>query len=145
MPGWMNMLLLWTGFAFLPVMGALCIMLLIKMWTNQIDLSTILAEANGDASISRFQLLVFSLVVAVGLFLQILKNMALPEIPHSILILLGISASTYATGKGISFTRPEGVTKPTAPIPAKQGIVTAPPEPKIVPNGQTGSPGSSTN
>lgn len=145
MPDWMNTLLLWTGFAFLPVMGALCIMLLIKMWTNQIDLSTILDEANGDASISRFQLLVFSLVVAVGLFLQILKNMTLPEIPNSILVLLGISASTYAAGKGISFSRLEGVTKPTSPSPAKQGIDTPPSEPKIGPNGQTDSHGSSTD
>jgi len=112
-PAWMNTLLLWMAFGFLLIMGALCIMLLIKMWTNQIDLSTLLDEANGDASMSRFQLLVFSLVVAVGVFLFILKNMTLPDIPQSILTLLGISASTYAAGKGISFSRPEGVTKPS--------------------------------
>src|SRR5258708_20027242 len=111
LPAWMNTLLLWIGFGFLLIMGALCIMLLLKMWTNQIDLSTLLDEANGDASISRFQLLIFSLVVAVGLFLFILKNMSLPEIPASILTLLGISASTYAAGKGISFSRVEGGTK----------------------------------
>lgn len=111
---WMDTLLSWIGFGFLLIMGALCIMLLLKMWTNQIDLSTVLDEANGDASMSRFQLLVFSLVVAVGVFLFILENKALPDIPQSILVLIGISASTYAAGKGISFTRAEGVTKPTS-------------------------------
>jgi hypothetical protein len=94
-------------------------MLLIKTWTNQIDLSSLLDEANGDASMSRFQLLVFSLVVAVGVFLFILKNLTLPDIPQSILTLLGISASTYAAGKGISFSRPEGVIKPSKNGPAQ--------------------------
>lgn len=82
------------------------------MWTNQINLSTLLMEANGDASMSRFQLLVFSLVVAVGIYLYMINNSELPKIDQSVLTLLGISASTYAAGKGISFSRPEGVTKP---------------------------------
>jgi|HubBroStandDraft_1064217.scaffolds.fasta_scaffold693415_1 hypothetical protein len=121
MPGWMATLLPFFAFGFLLIMGALCLILLIKIWTNQIDLSTILDEANGDASISRFQLLVFTLVVAVGVYLFILKNMILPDIPPSILTLLGISAGTYAVGKGISFTRPEGVTKPSTAGPAAPG------------------------
>jgi len=111
MSNWITTLLVWIGIAFVLIMGALCLMLLVKMWTNKIDLSALLDEANGDASMSRFQLLVFTLVVAVGIFLYILKNLALPDIPKSILTLLGISASTYAAGKGISFSRPEGVMK----------------------------------
>jgi hypothetical protein len=124
MPSWMGVLLLWIGFGFLLIMGALCVMLLSKMWTNQINLSTLLNEANGDASMSRFQLLVFTLVIAVGVFLFILKNMTLPDIPQSILTLLGISASAYAAGKGISFSRHEGVTKPFAnsQTSGKQGM-----------------------
>src|ERR1700756_3162209 len=88
-------LLLAMGFGFLLIMGLLCVMLLIKMWTNEINLSTILNEANGDASMSRFQLLIFTLVVAVGVFLHIIKVTELPEVPQSILTLLGISAGTY--------------------------------------------------
>ncbi len=109
---WMTWLLAAFGVAFLVFMGALCTLLLVKMWRNEIDLSTLLDEANGDASLSRFQLLVFTLVVAVGLFLSIVNKLAIPDIPNSILTLLGISASTYAVGKGISFSRSEGVTKP---------------------------------
>lgn len=95
--------------------------LLIKIWKNQINLSGVLEEANGDASMSRFQLLIFTLVFAVGFFLFILKNMNLPDVPSSVLILLGISASTYAAGKGIQFSRPEGV--------VKTGTDAAPPPP----------------
>jgi len=114
MKDFMNVLLMIFGFGFFTIMGLLCSMLLYKMWTNQINLSSLLKEANGDASMSRFQLLVFTLVVAIGVYLYMLKNLALPDVPPSILTLLGISASTYAAGKAISFSRPEGVTKPTA-------------------------------
>jgi hypothetical protein len=97
-------------------MGALCLMLLIKMWRNEINLCSLLEEANGQASMSRFQLLIFTLVVAVGVFLSILHTLTLPEIPSSILTLLGISASTYAVGKGITFSRPEGLMRHSAPV-----------------------------
>jgi hypothetical protein len=120
-PLWMSELMMWIGVAFLLIMGALCLILLIKIWKNEINLSTLLDEADGDASMSRFQLLVFTLVFAVGFFLYILKYMNLPDIPNSVLVLLGISASTYAAGKGIQFSRPEGV--------VKTGTDTAPPPP----------------
>ena len=114
-------LLVPIGIAFMVLMGLLCLMLLIKMWRNEINLSSLLEEANGQASMSRFQLLIFTLVIAVGLFLYILHTMTLPDIPNSILILLGISASTYAAGKGISFSRPEGIVRQPdtncAPLP----------------------------
>ena len=102
-------LLLPIGIAFMIIMGLLCLMLLIKMWRNEINLCSLLEEANGQASMSRFQLLIFTLVVAVGVFLSILHTLTLPDIPNSVLILLGISASTYAAGKGITFSRPEGL------------------------------------
>lgn len=116
-------LLLPIGIAFMIIMGLLCLMLLIKMWRNEINLCSLLEEANGQASMSRFQLLIFTLVVAVGVFLSILHTLTLPDIPNSVLILLGISASTYATGKAITFTRPEGLIRqrsnppPTPPPP----------------------------
>jgi hypothetical protein len=122
----MNVLLVVFGFGFFSLMGLLCTMLLFKMWTNQINLSTLLKEANGDASMSRFQLLIFSLVVAVGLYLFMLNHLTLPDVPQSILTLLGISASTYAVGKGISFSRPEGVTKPAPSSPVSNPVPTSP-------------------
>src|ERR1700761_2679733 len=110
---WMDGLLEAFGVAFLVFMGLLSTLLLWKMWTGHIKLDTILEEANGDASVSRFQFLLFSLIVAVGIFLFIVDQLRLPDIPPSILVLVGISASTYAVGKGISYSRPEGVIKPS--------------------------------
>jgi hypothetical protein len=123
----MAYLLVPIGIAFMVIMGLLCVMLLIKMWRNEINLCSMLEEANGQASMSRFQLLIFTLVVAVGLFLSILHTLTLPDIPNSILILLGISASTYAAGKGITFSRPEGlIRQPRADCPP------SPPPPSTV-------------
>ena len=128
-------LLVPIGIAFMVLMGLLCLMLLIKMWRNEINLSSLLEEANGQASMSRFQLLIFTLVIAVGLFLYILHTMTLPDIPNSILILLGISASTYAAGKGISFSRPEGILRQpgTDPVPP-------PPPPPALPTDDSQQP-----
>ena len=125
-PGTFNQLLAAMGFAFIVIMGLLCVMLLIKMWRNEINLCSLLEEANGQASMSRFQLLIFTLVVAVGVFLSILHTLTLPDIPNSVLILLGISASTYATGKAITFSRPEGLWR-------KPGTGSSPPPPPVSP------------
>lgn len=91
------------------------------IWTNKINLSALISETNGDASLSRFQLLIFTFVVAVSLFYLVEQRAnsktagiegTFPDIPTGVLTLLGISASTYAVGKGISYSRDEGVTTP---------------------------------
>ena len=80
-------------------------MVLIAMATNKIDLSGLLCEGSENkASMSRFQLLIFTFVIAFSLVLLILSNgpqLKFPEVPSGILLLLGISASTYAVSKGI--------------------------------------------
>ncbi len=63
---------------------------------------------------SRFQLLIFTFVIAVSFFLVVISNVkirqsgdksgnpaGLPEVPRGVLALLGISASSYAVGKAI--------------------------------------------
>lgn len=94
--------------------GLLALTILVLIWTGRIDLCHLISEANGSASMSRFQLLIFSFVVAISLFYLVEKNKdaKFPDIPTGVLTLLGISASTYAVGKGISFSRDEGVTSP---------------------------------
>jgi hypothetical protein len=123
---WIDYILIPIGIGFILIMGALCLLLLIKMWKNEISLCSVLEEANGQASMSRFQLLIFTLVIAVGVFLYILHNMALPDIPPSILTLLGISASTYAAGKGITYSRVEGLVRQPDPNCAPSSSVTSP-------------------
>jgi len=107
----MTNLLEWVVAGFIGLIASTIVWLI---WTEKIDLSQMLSEANGDASMSRFQLLIFTFVVAVSLFYLVekCKDCKFPEIPSGVLTLLGISASTYAVGKGISYSRDEGVTSP---------------------------------
>jgi hypothetical protein len=85
-----------------------------QIFDGTIDLSRLISEPNGDASISRFQFLVFTFVIALSLFLVIVSGKdgkpAFPEsIPGGILTLLGISGSSYAVGKAIQFSDPAGI------------------------------------
>jgi hypothetical protein len=93
-------------------LGLLAAKLLLMIWRDQINLTSLVSETNGDASMSRLQLLIFTFVVAVSFFYLVLKNNSFPLVSDGVLTLLGISASTYAVGKGISYSRDEGVTKP---------------------------------
>jgi len=82
-------------------------MVLAAIASGKIDISTLLEEkgsADGGASMSRFQLLIFTFVVAISLLVIVVSGTppAFPaNIPSGVLTLLGISASTYAVSKGI--------------------------------------------
>lgn len=98
----------WIALGFLAALGVAILWL---VYTGKIDLSRLISEPNGDASMARFQLLVFTFVIAASLFLIIAAPWppAFPEqVPNGILILLGISASSYLVSKGIQFSSPEG-------------------------------------
>lgn len=99
-------LALMTGWVLLVILAALAATIIYYLWTGKIDLRRLISEPNGDASMSRFQLLVFTLLVAFGLFLVMVSGDTpkFPEsIPSSVLTLLGISASSYVVSKGIQF------------------------------------------
>lgn len=98
------------GFVLCLIVGALGLTIIVWIWTGKIDLSALLSEANGQASMSRFQLLIFTFVIAISLFELVemrVNNNGFPDIPNGVLTLLGISASTYAVGKGISYSQPQ--------------------------------------
>ena len=107
-----EVLLLFCGYGVCLFFGWLCFVVLLKISRDEIDLSKLVSEANGDASMARFQLLVFTMIVAFSLFIMVVKNWSFPYISDGILTLLGISASTYAVSKGIQFSRPETLTRP---------------------------------
>lgn len=110
MPGWVSTLAAWVALGFLGLIG---LAILFYVFTGRIDLSGLISEPNGDASMSRFQLLVFTFVIAASLFLIIASTEPTPDfpkvIPNGILILLGISASSYLVSKGIQNSSPEGL------------------------------------
>src|SRR5713226_4212411 len=89
--------------AIFIILLELAIVLLIA--TGKIDLKHLLSEPTGDASMSRFQLLIFTFVIALSLFLVIVGDGTDPHfplvIPGGILALLGISGSSYLVSKGI--------------------------------------------
>jgi quinol-cytochrome oxidoreductase complex cytochrome b subunit len=71
--------------------------------SGKINISQLLTEKDGDgkASMSRFQLLIFTFVIGVSFFMVVVSNNKLPEVPNQVLTLLGISATTYGVSKGI--------------------------------------------
>src|ERR1700722_3935472 len=100
-------------------LGALALVLLFKIATDKIDLEWLVSEDNGHASISRFQLLIFSFVVAISLVKIVEEKKEFPKIDSSILTLLGISASTYAVGKSIQKAGQDN--EPVAPNSPRRG------------------------
>lgn len=94
------------GYVICLFLGALAATIIVWIWQGKIDLSALINEANGQASMSRFQLLVFTFVIAISLYEVVEKTTSFPDIPQGVLTLLGISASTYAVGKGISYSQP---------------------------------------
>jgi hypothetical protein len=128
----LQILTLVSGCLLCFLVGAFGLLILWKIYVGDIDLSRLISEPTGDASISRFQLLVFTFVIAFSLFLVIVASNppSLPVIPGTILTLLGISGSSYLVSKGIQFSDPAGV------IDRSTGVVISPVK-TIVRYGQT--------
>lgn len=100
----------WVVLGFLALLG---LVLIYYIYTEKINLTRLISEPTGDASMSRFQFLIFTFVIAASLFLIIASAKPTPqfptEIPQGVLILLGISSSSYLVSKGIQFSSDEGV------------------------------------
>jgi len=88
--------------ALILIIVAFALIVLIKIYTNQINLGSLLSESGTTkASMSRFQFLIFTFVIA-GLYLTLsLESGTLVEVPNGALLLLGISAGGYVIGKGV--------------------------------------------
>jgi hypothetical protein len=99
----------WVVLGFIALLGATVIGLI---WKGKIKLDRLISESNGDASMSRFQLLVFTFVIA-GSFFLITASKAAPAfpdpIPQGVLLLLGISSSSYLVSKGIQMGSDAGM------------------------------------
>lgn len=125
----LNKLKIATGFTLLALIFLFGFAVLVYIANGSIDLSDLLSETGSakGASMSRFQLLIFTLVIALSLFLVVVSTMSFPSsIPPEILTLLGISASTYAVSKGIqvSANQPTSGTPGSGAAPAKDASET---------------------
>ncbi len=95
-----------AGWTVLILIGALGLIVLLKLYNGTIDLSHLISEQDGQASLSRFQFLVFTFVIAMGLLLMILAKLKMgqigfPDINSGVWGLLGISGGSYVISKGI--------------------------------------------
>ena len=92
------------AYAMLVLLFLFAFFVIAALASGNIDISSLLAETDGKvskASISRFQLLIFTFVTGISFFLVVLCNGKLPEVPEQVLTLLGISATMYGVSKGI--------------------------------------------
>lgn len=96
-----KMVMEWIVVLFIGLVGLIT---LYRMASGKIDLQYLISEENTHASMSRFQLLIFTFIISVSLFLIIISNTPLDfpkNIPGAILSLLGISGGSYVAAKGI--------------------------------------------
>ncbi|MET0790731.1 MAG: hypothetical protein ABW061_04360, partial [Polyangiaceae bacterium] len=66
------------------------------------------SDGTGQASLSRFQFLIFTFVIAVGVLYLTVKGEAFPQLDQGILVLLGISGASYVVGKSLDNQTPTG-------------------------------------
>ena len=120
-----------TVFAYVLALGFLALFAIVvfKIYTDKIDLGSVIQEKDGSgkSSISRFQLLVFTLVIA-GLYVILsIENGQLIDVPNGALLLLGISAGSFVMSKSIG-GKPADPPPPPPPIT----VVQMPPPPPPV-------------
>jgi len=116
-----------SGYVTLILVGAYGFAVVAKIWNGEIDLAKLLSEPNGDASLSRFQFLIFTFVIAMSLFLVVVgaeKPSFPPVIPATVLALLGISGSSYLVSKSIQFSDPGGIYAADQAVTITPGKVT---------------------
>lgn len=114
----------WLAASFSAAVLLLFLVIIYKIFRNQIKLDGLLLETDGGkASLSRFQWLVFLLVIA-GLYAVLcVQANAFIEIPGSALGLLGISTGGFLVSKNLSNSAPTTEPQPQpnpgpAPAPA---------------------------
>ena len=110
------------GWILTVVIGLLAFTFVVKVWLGHIDLDWLISDERGYASLSRFQFLVFTFVVAMSLFYLIVIGTPpkYPAIPSEILALLGISGGSYVLSKGIQSSRDVGITQITKKEPREK-------------------------
>jgi len=104
-----------VGYLVCGVVGLFALLVLWRIFRGDINLNLLVSEKTGEASMSRFQLLIFTFVIGLSFFLIVVSNArprmvdaagapiraGLPDIPGGVLGLLGISASSYTVSKAI--------------------------------------------
>ena len=88
-----------AGCLVLILIAGLVLAILVKVFQGKIDLCRLISERDGTAIMSRFQLLIFTFAIAVGILVLTLDKGGFPKLDPAILSLLGISAGSYVGAK----------------------------------------------
>jgi hypothetical protein len=90
----------WVAFAIVTL---LAVAVFRDLYKRRIDLKDVIADKDGDASMGRFQLLIFTFVIALSFVYVITSpgSSGFPEVPGSVLTLLGISGSSFLVSKTV--------------------------------------------
>lgn len=118
------------GYLVCGVVGLFALVILWLVFKGEINLDLLISEKTGEASMSRFQLLIFTFVIGLSFFLIVVSNAGahsgapkggLPDVPGGVLALLGISASSYTVSKAIQLAnKPDSAPQPTQQNPPTQ-------------------------
>jgi uncharacterized BrkB/YihY/UPF0761 family membrane protein len=103
-----------VGWILAVFIAGLGVLILWRIATGEIELNKLLQDEEKKASLSRFQFLIFTFVIAMSLYLVIVSASppAFPkEIPGEIFALLGISGGTYVVSKGVQANRDARMSK----------------------------------
>jgi hypothetical protein len=111
----MSLLILVIGWILTIFLGVLALIILWKIVIGQISLRYLISDEQGFASLSRFQFLLFTFVIALTLFYLIALKGQYPVIPNQILALLGISGGSFAIAKGVQASRDVAMTEANHP------------------------------
>ena len=95
---WLAFLVALVAVVFVAALAGLVLWAILN---SRIDLSQLISEEGGKASMARFQFLIVSLVVSLSFLVITLEKGAFPSVSAPVLWLLGISAGSYVIAKGI--------------------------------------------
>ncbi len=96
-------LALWSFLILSAILLLFALIVLGKIWKGTIEVEGLLTDPEtGKGSLSRFQFLVFTFVIA-GLYLLLsIEAGTFVDVPTNALALLGISGGTYVLSKSVS-------------------------------------------
>ena len=90
--------------------------ILYQIATDKMKLLYLISNDDGDASLSRFQFLIFTFVIGAGFLYLTVKGSTFPVVDEGVLMLLGISGASYALGKTLDKAVPPNVPESTTTV-----------------------------
>lgn len=119
-----NDLAVWISLLICVLLLGFGLVVLFQIVRGRIDLTYLLSEGGGGAgaqpkaSLSRFQFLIFTFVVAALYLVLCIEAGTLIDVPNGTLALLGISGGGYLVSKGIGGAPKGGDGQPKPDKPA---------------------------